>query len=145
MKVKMSPTDAELLERLREGKIIAVPTVGLSMFPFIQGGRDKVLVRKQGKVRVGDIVMVPYRGMMIMHRVYAIKGSQLILMGDGNLRGTEVVEESEVCGTAIEIVKPNGRCRKPHKAWLWRHSLPIRGLMLKICRKWYRLRNHNTE
>jgi hypothetical protein len=141
----MSPTDAELLERLREGKIIAVPTVGLSMYPFIKGGRDKVLVRKQDKVCVGDIVMAPYRGMMIMHRVYAIKGSQLILMGDGNLRGTEVVEKSEVCGTAIEIVKPNGHCRKPHKAWLWRHSLPFRGMMLKICRKWHRLWNRNTE
>ena len=141
----IGPIDAELWERLREGKIVAVRTMGLSMFPFIHGGRDKVLVRKQDRVSVGDIVMVPYRGIVIMHRVYAIDGSKLILMGDGNLQGTEVVDRSEVCGTALEIVKPNGRCRKPHKAWLWRHSLPFRSVMLKICRKWYRLWNHNTE
>ena len=139
MKVMMNPTDTQLLERLREGKTIAVPTIGQSMFPFILGGRDKVLVHKLDRVNIGDIVMASYRGTMILHRVYAIEGSRLILMGDGNLQGTEVVDKSEVYGTAIEIIKSNGRFRKPHKAWLWRHSLPFRGVMLKICRKWYKL------
>lgn len=137
--------DDGLLERLREGKVVMLPTIGTSMRPFIQGGRDKVLVCRQEEVNIGDIVLVPYRGVMILHRIYAIEGTKIILMGDGNLQGNEVVDKSEVCGTVLQVVKPNARCRKPGKAWLWRHSLPFRGVMLKICRKWYKLRNHNTE
>jgi len=128
-----------LLERLREGKVVMLPTMGASMRPFIQGERDKVLVRQQEEVGIGDIVLAPYRGIMILHRVYAVEGSRLILMGDGNLSGNEVVDKSEVWGTAVEIVKPNGRCRKPGKAWLWRHTLPLRRYLLKLDRKWNQL------
>lgn len=139
MKDMMNSKDAELLEKLHEGKMILAPTTGNSMRPFIQGGRDKVLICKREKVSVGDIVMVPYGGMKILHRVYSIEGSKLILMGDGNLKGNEVVDKSEVWGTAVEIIKPNGRRCKPHKAWLWRHMLPIRKYLLKIHRKWNKL------
>lgn len=130
------PIDTELLQRLCEGKVILAPTQGNSMRPFIQGGRDKVLIQRKDEIRIGDIIMVPYGGMIILHRVYAIEGSHLVLMGDGNLKGNEVVDKSEVWGTAIEIIKPNGRHRKPHSAWLWRHTLPLRRYLLKIDRKW---------
>ena len=132
-------TDADLLLRLREGKVVVTPTQGASMRPFIEGGKDKALIRKQEEISVGDIVMVPYGNMMILHRVYAIEGSRLVLMGDGNLKGNELVDKSEVLGTAIEIIKPKGRCRKPNKAWLWRHTLPIRKYLLKIYNKWNKL------
>lgn len=136
MNVKLTSTDENLLQRLREGKVIMAPTQGTSMRPFIQGGRDKVLIQRKEEIRIGDIVMVPYGGKIILHRVYAIEGSRLVLMGDGNLKGNEVVDKAEVWGAAIEIIKPNGRHRKPHSAWLWRHTLPLRRYMLKIDRKW---------
>lgn len=135
--------DISAEEHLRNGKVVLAPTIGDSMTPFIQGGRDKVLVRKQEEIQIGDIVMAHYRGMVISHRVYAIKGTKLILMGDGNLGGTEVVDKSEVWGTIVEIIKPNGRHRKPSKAWLWRKLLPVRKYLLKIHRKWNKLINNN--
>lgn len=135
----LNPTDADLLLRLREGKVVVTPTQGASMRPFIEGGKDKALIRKQEEISVGDIVMVPYGNMVILHRVYAIEGSRLVLMGDGNLKGNELVDKSDVLGTAIEIIKPNGRCRKPNKAWFWRHTLPIRKYLLKIYNKWNKL------
>lgn len=135
--------DISAEERLRNGKTVLVPTIGDSMRPFIQGGRDKVLVRKQEEIRIGDIVMVPYCGMVISHRVYAIKGTKLILMGDGKLEGTEVVDKSEVWGTIVDIIKPNGRHRKPSKAWLWRKLLPVRKYLLKIYRSYNKLINNN--
>ena len=144
----MELTDAaniELLEQLNEGKVIQLPPRGISMLPFIQGGRDKVRVRKEEEVGVGDIVLAPHGGRLILHRVYHMEGTRLTLMGDGNLKGQEIVERSEVCGKVIAIIKPDGTCRKPHKAWLWRHTLPLRRLMLKIRRKWYRLKGLNPE
>lgn len=137
--------NAELQARLDEGKSVQFVPQGISMLPFIQGGLDKVLVRKAEAVGVGDIVLTPYGDHLILHRVYAIKGTQLILMGDGNLEGNEVVGKSEVWGKVLEIIKPNGRSRKPHKAWFWRHALFIRRPMLKMRRKWYKLRGLNPE
>lgn len=141
-------TDAanvELFEQLNEGKVIQLTPQGISMLPFIHGGCDKVQIHKEDKVEVGNIVLVPYENRMILHRVYRIEGTRLALMGDGNLKGEEIVERSEVWGTVVGIVKPDGRCRKPHKAWLWRHTKSIRRPMLKLRRKWYKWRNMDPE
>ena len=127
------------LESLQEGKLIAIVPQGISMLPFIEGGMDQVFLLKKEKVIVGDIVLVEYRGKHILHRIYAIDGEKVILMGDGNLEGTEEVMVEEVMGTVVEIVH-KGRRRKPGKAWLWRHSLPLRRYLLKIHRKWNKLR-----
>lgn len=137
--------NAELLERLSEGKTVQLTPQGISMLPFIQGGRDKVRVRKEERIDVGDIVLAPHNGRLLLHRVYAIEGTRLTLMGDGNLKGKELVDRQDVWGKVLEIVKPGGRCRKPHKAWFWRHTLFLRRLMLKLRRKWYKLRGLNSE
>lgn len=127
------------LESLQEGKLIAIVPQGISMLPFIEGGVDQVFLLKKEKVEMGDIVLVEYKGKHILHRVYAIDGEKVVLMGDGNLEGTEAVMVEEVMGTVVEIVH-KGRRRKPGKAWLWRHSLPLRRYMLKLHRKWNKLR-----
>lgn len=136
---------AELLERLNEGKVVQLTPQGISMLPFIQGGRDKVRIHKEEKIAVGDIVLVPYKGNLILHRVYAIEGTRLILMGDGNLKDNEVVDQTEVWGTVTEIIRADGRCHKPNKAWFWRHTQCIRRPMLKMRRKWCKLRGLNPE
>ena len=127
------------LESLQEGKLVAIVPQGISMLPFIEGGVDQVFLLKKEKVEMGDIVLVEYKGKHILHRVYAIDGEKVVLMGDGNLEGTEEVMVEEVMGTVVEIVH-KGRRRKPGKAWLWRHSLPLRRYLLKIHRKWNKLR-----
>ena len=122
------------LDALKDGKVIALVPQGISMLPFIKGGVDQVYLLKKEKVAVGDIVLVEYHGKHILHRVYAVDGEKMTLMGDGNLEGTEQVAADEVLGTVVEIVH-DGRHLKPKKAWLWRHLLPIRRYLLKIHRK----------
>lgn len=123
------------LESLKEGKVVAIVPRGISMLPFIKGGESRVYLLKKEKVAVGDIVLADYQGRHLLHRVYAIDGVRITLMGDGNLEGTEQVTASDILGTAIEIVSPNGRHHKPKKAWLWRKLLPIRRYLLKVHRK----------
>ena len=137
--------NAEFFEQLGKGKVVPLVPRGISMLPFIQGGRDMVLIHKEEKVGIGDIVLVTHDGRLILHRVYAIDGTRLTLMGDGNLKGKETVDKSEVLGTVKEIIKAGGSCRTPHKAWFWRHSLPLRWVMLKLRRKWYKMRGLNPE
>ena len=122
------------LDALKDGKVIALVPQGISMLPFIKGGVDQVYLLKKDRVAVGDIVLVEYHGKHILHRVYAVDGEKITLMGDGNLEGTEQVAADEVMGTVVDIVH-NGRHLKPKKAWLWRHLLPMRRYLLKIHRK----------
>ena len=122
------------LDALKDGKVIALVPQGISMLPFIKGGVDQVYLLKKDRVAVGDIVLVEYHGNHILHRVYAIDGEKMTLMGDGNLEGTEQVAADEVMGTVVDIVH-DGRHLKPKKAWLWRHLLPMRRYLLKIHRK----------
>ena len=122
------------LDALKDGKVIALVPQGISMLPFIKGGVDQVYLLKKDRVAVGDIVLVEYHGKHILHRVYAVDGEKITLMGDGNLEGTEQVAADEVMGTVVDIVH-DGRHLKPKKAWLWRHLLPIRRYLLKIHRK----------
>lgn len=122
------------LDALKDGKVIALVPQGISMLPFIKGGVDQVYLLKKDRVAVGDIVLVEYHGKHILHRVYAVDGEKMTLMGDGNLEGTEQVAADEVMGTVVDIVH-NGRHLKPKKAWLWRHLLPVRRYLLKIHRK----------
>lgn len=122
------------LDALKDGKVIVLVPQGISMLPFIKGGEDQVYLLKKDKVAVGDIVLVEYHGKHILHRVYAVDGEKITLMGDGNLEGTEQVAADEVMGTVVDIVH-NGRHLKPKKAWLWRHLLPMRRYLLKIHRK----------
>lgn len=122
------------LDALKDGKVIALVPQGISMLPFIKGGVDQVYLLKKDRVAVGDIVLVEYHGKHILHRVYAVDGEKITLMGDGNLEGTEQVAADEVIGTVVDIVH-NGRHLKPKKAWLWRHLLPMRRYLLKIHRK----------
>lgn len=133
----LSTSNIRTIASLKEGKVVPIIPQGISMLPFIDG--NKVYLLKKDQVRVGDIVLVWYGGNYILHRVYSITGEQVTLMGDGNLRGTEQVGADEILGTVIEIVTSKGRHRKPGRAWLWRHLLPVRKYLLKIHRKWQRL------
>ncbi len=131
----------EVARLLEEGCTVTLPAKGDSMFPFVAGGRDEVVLRKAATVRTGDIVLaeVPGKG-YVLHRVYRIAGGQLTLMGDGNLRATEACRPEAVCGTAVRLIRRGHAvdCRATGerlKAWLWRRALPLRRGLLAICRR----------
>lgn len=133
----------EVEHLLAEGRDVVLVPKGRSMLPFIRGGTDKVLLRKPSakELCVGDIVLARIdEGQFVMHRIIAIADESITLMGDGNLHGTEVVERKDVVGKVIEIITPNGQHHKPSRGWLWRILLPIRKYLLKVYRKWNKLK-----
>lgn len=129
----------EVAHLLSEGRDVTMVPKGVSMLPFIRGDKDSVVLRKKNVVRVGDIVLARFGGKYVMHRVVAVEGNSVTLMGDGNLQGVEQGDMSEVCGTVVEIVSPKGCHRKPSKGKLWRRLLPVRRYLLKIDRKWHKI------
>lgn len=138
MNKKTLPNDillGEVAALLREGREAVIRPKGNSMLPFIRGDRDCVVLRLQDGVEVGDIVLVHTGGRYLLHRVFSVDGRALVLMGDGNIRGKESCTTDEVLGTVTEIIRENGRHRKPGRGRLWRALLPVRRYILAIYRR----------
>jgi len=129
----------EVTQLLNEGREVVLLSKGQSMLPFIRGEVDSVKLQQLGILQVGDIVLAHFGGRYVMHRIYAMDGEQLILMGDGNLQGNEKCCRSDVAGVVIEIIDPTGKVKKPSKGRMWRTLLPFRRYLLKFYRKWNKL------
>ena len=137
----------EMAELLAEGKYVCFTPTGVSMRPFIEGGRDSVTLRKQTEVRVGDIVLAAVSGQQsdvsgqkagehyVLHRVIVVDGEHVTLQGDGNLSGTEQCTMAHVLGTVVRIETPRGRCKLLTRGRLWYRIRGGRKWWLKIYRK----------
>lgn len=128
---------------LAGGQRVTLKVRGLSMLPFIIGDRDSVEMEKpSGELAVGDIVLAEIiPGRWVIHRIFEINGDEVILMGDGNVRGTEKCRTENVHGHILYVVTPSGNkidCRTPRsmrRARLWRRLLPVRRLLLAVYRR----------
>jgi len=125
----------EVAAILREGREAVIIPTGNSMLPFIRGGRDRVVLHARPEVAVGDIVLVRIGEKYILHRVIAVSGDALTLMGDGNLAGTEHCTSADVLGTVTEIIRPSGRRIQPGSGRFWRRLKPFRRYILGIYRR----------
>ena len=154
----------EMAELLREGKEVRFTPTGVSMRPFIEGGKDVVVLRKQSAVKVGDIALAAIQPLTsnlqpltsnaqpltsnlqlltsntyVLHRVIAVDGETVTLLGDGNLGRTEVCTKADILGTVIRIENARGRRKPLTRGRLWYHLRPARRILLKIYRKLLKL------
>ena len=140
----------EMADLLREGKEVRFTPTGVSMRPFIEGGKDVVVLRKLPAVRVGDIALaelhLPAPNLQpptaqrsnvsfVLHRVIEVKDEAVTLMGDGNIGSTEHCTTADVLGTVIRIENAHGRRKPLTRGRLWYHIRPCRRILLKIYRK----------
>lgn len=138
MDKRVLPNDillGEVAAVLREGREVVISPTGNSMLPFIRDGRDRVVLRKQDDLAVGDIVLMYTGGRYILHRVIEIDGERVTLMGDGNLKSVEHGTRAEVIGTVTEILRPGGRSVRPGTGRFWRALKPVRRYILAIYRR----------
>ena len=138
------PFFAEVVRLLSQGHRVTIRAQGNSMFPFIVGGRDSVVLCRSKDIGVGDIVLARLPdGRYVLHRVYRVEGDGFVLMGDGNLQVTERCGKDRVLGKAVRILRGNRTVdctsRSAHrKAALWRQLLPVRRYLLyalRLCLK----------
>lgn len=135
----------EVARLIADGRDVVMVPKGSSMLPFIRGEMDKVMLTRPKDLCVGDIVLAHFGGRYVLHRIIAINGEQVTMMGDGNLQGVEKCSTAEVVAIVTEIINPKGRRRKPTKGWVWRKLLPVRKYLLKFYRKYNKLKNKNLK
>ena len=125
----------EVAAVLQEGREAVILPTGKSMLPFIREGVDRVALRKKDSFEIGDIVLARFDGRYLLHRIVALDGDAVTLMGDGNLRGQEKGRTDEIVGTVSAIIRPDGRRHAPGKGRLWRALKPVRRYLLAIYRR----------
>ena len=141
MKIENDILIPELARLLSEGKEVRFTPAGVSMRPFIEGDKDSVILAPLNRApRRGDILLAQVqtlcgRTTYVLHRLIRIEGEQLILMGDGNLAGTEVCSRGDVIGVVTRIESPKGRRKMLTRGYLWYILRPVRKWLLKIYRK----------
>ncbi len=125
----------EMASLLREGKDVRFTPTGVSMRPFIEGGKDVVILRKLPDVAVGDIALAAIGKSFVLHRVIVVDGERVTLLGDGNIGRTEECTKSDILGTVIRIENSRGRRKPLTRGRLWFYIKPARRILLKVYRK----------
>lgn len=139
---------SKVTQLLSEGHTVTIQAKGRSMFPFITGGRDSVVLQKAASIQTGDIVLANLadRG-YILHRIFDMTEKGITLMGDGNAYQKEECKQEDIAGKVVKIIR-NARyvdCSSSselYKVRIWRMLLPIRKYILGI---YYRMNPPRTK
>ena len=137
--------DNELIEEairlVREGVNVTLPVKGLSMQPFIIGGKESVILHRPVLIDVGDVVLAWVDGCRyVVHRIIRIDGDRITLMGDGNLT-TEHCALNDIKARVTHVVSADNKKRDLYSRWrvsaakLWFWLRPIRRYLLAIYRR----------
>lgn len=139
-------SDHEILEEAtrlaKEGLSVTLPVKGNSMLPFIIGGKESVILQKPDHPKVGDVVLAWVENCRyVVHRIIKIDGHDVVLMGDGNIFGTEHCKIDDICAIATHVVSADGKRHDLYSKWrmrvtkLWWYLRPIRRYILAIYRR----------
>lgn len=130
----------EVVKLLQQGQQVKLRVKGNSMLPFIVGGRDLAILKREDTYACGDVVLAQLpTGNFVLHRIIGIQGEQITLMGDGNLAGTEQCTLERIAGRVIRIIR-NGQeidCNNKRQRFLaavWKKLRPVRRYLLAAYR-----------
>lgn len=132
----------EIIALLEEGHTVTIRLKGVSMRPFLEDNRDKALLTKATKIKVGDPVLAeisPHR--YALHRIVDIKGDNVTLRGDGNI-ACEYCKVKDIKGAVIGFYR-KGRSKLDRTdgakwkiySFIWTRLYPIRRWMLAFYRQ----------
>lgn len=133
----------EIKRAIDEGHTTTFRVRGYSMRLFLEDRRDKVVLAPCKEVKVGDVVLAEIqKDKYVLHRVIQKEGEHLILMGDGNVYGTETCNTSNVIGIAIGFLRKgrdvmdttDGKKWKIY-SFFWLRLKPIRRYILAFYRR----------
>ena len=104
---------------IAEGYDVTLCVRGVSMRPFLEDRRDKIVLTRPGVVKEGDAVLAEINdGKYVFHRVVDIENRQVTLKGDGNVYGTEHCDVENIVASAKLFIR-KGRSYSPD-GWAWR-------------------------
>lgn len=97
-------------ELLRSGTNVRINTYGFSMFPFIGTG-DKIVIRPEKKMNIGDIIVFKRDDRMVCHRIVTVFEKDGIkyyqTMGDSHFHLDDPITADRILGKVLKIEREN--------------------------------------
>ena len=122
-------------------KCVTFVVRGVSMRPFLEDGRDKVILVPPRKPKKGEVVLAEIlEKRYALHRVIAIKDGVYTMRGDGNpLRMKEQFTEDKIIGIADGFIRKGKRVSTNSLKWklfsaFWKAMTPFRRVLLALYR-----------
>lgn len=130
-------------ELLAQGRQAAFVVTGMSMWPLLCHGRDRVVVEQCDPTALckGDIVLLQTPlGNYLLHRVTKIQGDLIQTTGDGNCFRDGFFPRSCVKAQVVQVVRRGKVIPCSAFRWrlvfaLWMQLYPFRGTLLSLLRR----------
>ena len=121
--MKSLPNDiffAQVESEISLGRSVWFKVKGNSMYPFLSGDKDYILLSPVNEhVVKNDVVLFFYRGRHVLHRVIKIEGEKYIIQGDGVYASREFCHSKDIIGKVTQIQRPSGKII-PVTSFKWR-------------------------
>lgn len=115
---------------------------GFSMRPFLEDGRDKVVLVPPREPKIGDVVLAEIsEKRYALHRVIKVENGIYTMRGDGNpLRMTEQFTQDKIIGLADGFIRKGKFVSTNSRQWrcysaVWNILKPLRRILLAIYRR----------
>ena len=134
----------EVEKLIAEGHDVTLRVRGVSMRPFLEDRRDKIVLTKTQNPKIGDAVLAEIEpGKYVFHRIVVIKGERVTLRGDGNISSAETCDLNDIVAVAKAFIRNGKNFTVEGMAWrcysvLWPKCPLMRRVLLKLyraCRK----------
>lgn len=137
-------------ELLAQGRQAAFVVTGMSMWPLLCHGRDRVVVEgyDPNGLHKGDIVLLQTpQGNYLLHRITEIRGNQVQTTGDGNCFRDGFFPRACVKARVVQVVRRGKVIPCSAFRWrlvfaLWMGLYPFRGTLLSLLRRIGGKRSH---
>lgn len=129
---------------IKRGHTVTIIVRGVSMRPFIEHERDKVVLSPiTTPLQVGDVVLAEYAPKRYaLHRIIKLSDSSITMQGDGNPYQTETFPPEAVIGRATAFYRKGSSTplSVESRTWriysrIWMALTPIRRYLLGIHRR----------
>lgn len=131
----------EVRTLIAEGHDVTLRVRGVSMRPFLEDRRDKVVLTRPDAPKVGDAVLAEIApGKYVYHRIIKIEEDMVTLKGDGNVFGTEQCEIKDIAASTKQLIRKGKAYSPDGRAWrwysvLWPSTALVRRVLLTIHRR----------
>lgn len=123
-------------------KSVTFVVKGFSMHPFLDNGRDKVVLLPPRTPKQGDVVLAEVRERTYaLHRVIKEDNGIFTMRGDGNLLSmTEQFTQENIVGIAGGFIRKGKYVSVQSRKWrwysaFWNAAKPVRRILLSLYRR----------
>jgi signal peptidase I len=125
---------------LEDGNLLRISPSGLSMYPFLVGGRDEVFLRSTAvkKPVKGDIALFRREdGMHVLHRIHHIRNNRYYMLGDAQTGIEGPIDGKNVIAVVEAVIWKNRKIDCDNVilktlSRIWTIIRPFRPIILKL-------------